>query len=312
MRPLRLALVVSLLGLAGFACKKTRCLDPATDTEVEARKEDVEALAKVVEKDPKMCSELAAPRVAVEPDKLVIYGATPHEIARRSELPLDVIHSIDPLKQRLIAYRTLWKTLHPAADFPSSPEVVIDAKVEMTRALSVTNTLAVAGYRHQRVVVGDVEVTVDWWVPHLADGPYPTRHILDVKIVEDGVAMMRLRKPSCVTTEWEKVFPNPDGIAKVVTRLCDGDEHCPRYTEVRAPKGHRFRQAMLVVRDLVGARAKYEHDPADEEIALMISGSNPKIFAPGISAPETDGAAYCLPDGGTADTLPLHWAPAPR
>jgi hypothetical protein len=311
-RNFRLALAASLLAVAAFACKKTRCMDPANDSDVETRKEDVAALAKLVEKDPQFCRELAAPRVALEGDKLMLHGTARHLVGRRSDLPLDDIRSVDPLKQRVQAYRVLWKTLHPGREFPSAPEVSLDANLEIARALSVTHTLAVAGFRHQRVVAVDVDVTVDWWVPHPADGPYPTKRILDVKLIEDGVCMVRLRKQGCVSTQWERVFPRPDNFAKIITRLCNGDEHCPRYIEVRAPKTYRFRQALIVIHDIVEARALYKHDPDDEEIALLLSGSSPNIFSPGLGAPEIDGAAYCLPDGGTSETLVPDWMPAAR
>ena len=303
MRNVRLAVAACLLALAAFACKKTRCMDPARDSEIEAQKTSVEALATLVEKNPQLCRELAAPRVVLEGDKLRLHGVERHDVGRRSDLPVDDIRAVGPLMERLQAYRTLWKTLYPTRGFPGAPEVVFDADVEIARALSVTHTIAAAGYPHQRVVVVDVAVTLDWWVPPLGDGPPPTHNILDVKLVEPGVSMLRMRKQGCVTTPWERAPSRDETIAKAISRLCNGEPHCPGTIEVRAPKEYRFRQAMLVVLDHVRAMALLKHDPSDDKIALLLAGSNPKILAPRPGAPAIDGAAHCVPDGRPTDSV---------
>jgi hypothetical protein len=156
----RIALLLTIgLTAASLGCR-TQCR-----ADEKASREQVLREQKAVLRGQGTCLELAYPKIALTDARLVLTATKENVLARRDDIPVAEVKRIAPLDERLRGYREHFKQVRAADPFEPTLYVTLDPALEPAKAASVLATAAYAGYRRSRVYVGDIDLTLDWWVP---------------------------------------------------------------------------------------------------------------------------------------------------
>jgi hypothetical protein len=221
-------------------------------------------------KDTEICRELAAPKVALAADELVVTGpAGARKLARRADLPASEIKRVDPLFERLRAYRELWKQVHPGQDFPGGVvDVSLDPALEAPRAISIVTTCALAG--SPRIHLGTGATAVDFTVS--VPPPPPARpRSLRVESTDAGSFVVHLYDEATCKDAGEAIPTKEDGLGNAVSRACTGKPSpCAAYVLVRVPPADRAEHTAKTVASVLAA---YPLEPTKPPVRLAAGGT---------------------------------------
>lgn len=277
----RLAAVALLTASVATAGCKAKCADPP---EVGSLDDDtVQRMVSAGRADANFCNELRAPRLALTGDDLVLTGAKPRHIARRSDLPATEIVRIERLFDAVSSYRGQWRTVHPGRPFDSDVDLALDPALETPRALSVILSAAYAGAAGARVTTGETSFRVNWFRARPLGPGMPCR-IVHVEPGGDGRFVVRRTENGQARGKLEEVTAARE-VKSAIDRLCKDAKVCAEAAEIRVSPASRFGETALLVRAVVEALPPLpRRDPSDPprpEIAVLLAGSEPTTMKMG-------------------------------
>jgi hypothetical protein len=307
--------------LSTGACKKTRvtCTDPPEKRrESFELDEDLKRMAEAATLDPKLCDELASPRITLANDELLLSGPKERHLARRADLPADEIRGVERLRENLRSYNMQLHLVRPEHT-RKKVEFRLDPSLETARAASIILSAAYAEYDDGTVTTGSMTF------PLLSyrRSPPDVRYIwsmLHVVASSESSVTVHVSGPVCAKTAPVTVANRELGT--LVARLCAENKRtydsktdvsgegpgrnittCFDSVEVRALPRAPFVETAGLLRAVVTSLA--DQKPTID-VALLVVGSEPRMKGvarsiSGISlyVPGVEGSAYCvLPDGG--------------
>jgi hypothetical protein len=318
------ALVAAVaVGAAASAtgCKKTHvaCAEPPETRELDNLDDAARQMMEAAKTDPLLCKELAAPRISLTGDELVLTGTKEERIAHRTDLAANEIRRVDRLYDRLREYRMQLRLVQPKRSL-EPVDLRFDPTLETARVASIVLSAAYIGYAEARLTTGAAPpLSISWFRAGPPDSNY-IETLLRVEATSETAFTVQVHGPVCKKSS--PVIASAAELRALVSRLCREYARTPTEqqpperqvgrcfdaVELRAHPASRIGETASVLRAILEPLADQKPSP---EIALLLAGSEPRMrliprWRPGVSvhAPSVDASGHCtLPDGGYDEEL---------